>query len=186
MVQRRAASIDIDGRAYRLGQPVRPEQSLWQEEMSNIAEGLHWIAVTLWVGGIWIVGYLVAPVLFHSLSDRALAGSLAAHLFSVLAYLGYGCATYLLLFRLAVYRWSAFGQMFFWLTLLMVLLVAAGHLGVQPVIAGLKQQAAARDVLESVVRNRFAVWHGVASVLHLVVSALGVWLILLQPKALRW
>jgi hypothetical protein len=87
---------------------------------------------------------------------------------------------------LAVFRASAFTQGFFWLTLLMLLLVVAGHLGVQPVLAGLKEQATARDVLQSVVRNRFAVWHGVASVLHLILSALGLWLVLLQPKALRW
>jgi Domain of unknown function (DUF4149) len=186
MAQRRGATIDIDGHRFKLGSPVRPALSLWREEVTALAEGLHWIAVTLWVGGIWIVGYLVAPVLFYSVGDRALAGSLAGHMFSALAWLGYVCAAYLLMFRLAVFRTGALAQGFFWLTLLMLLLVAAGHLGVQPVLAGLKQQAAVHDVVETVVKNRFAVWHGVASVLHLVLSALGVLLVLLQPKALRW
>jgi len=186
MAQRRSATIDIDGHRFKLGQPERPSLPVWREELSALAEGLHWVAVTLWVGGIWIVGYLVAPVLFYTAGDRALAGSLAGHMFSVLAWLGYSCAAYLLIFRLAVFRAGAFTQGFFWLTLLMLLLVVAGHLGVQPVLAGLKEQATARDVLQSVVRNRFAVWHGVASVLHLILSALGLWLVLLQPKALRW
>ena len=32
------------------------------------------ILLTLWVGGLWSVGYLAVPVLFHGLNDRRLAG----------------------------------------------------------------------------------------------------------------
>jgi hypothetical protein len=179
-------TIDIDGRSFRIGRAVRPQVPLWREEMNSIAEGLHWVAVTLWVGGIWVVGYLVAPVLFHSVGDRALAGSIAGHVFAALAWLGYGCAGYLLLYRVILFRLRAFAQGFFWLVLLMVVLVAAGHLGVQPIMDSLKEQATTREFVEGVLRNRFAVWHGVASVLHLIVSALGIMLVLMQPKALRW
>jgi hypothetical protein len=31
-------------------------------------------AISLWVGGLWAVGYLAAPILFFSLDNRMLAG----------------------------------------------------------------------------------------------------------------
>jgi len=36
-------------------------------------------AITLWVGGLWAVGYLAAPMLFYNLSDRMLAGMVAVY-----------------------------------------------------------------------------------------------------------
>ncbi|NOX26610.1 MAG: DUF4149 domain-containing protein, partial [Gammaproteobacteria bacterium] len=39
------------------------------------------ILLTLWVGGTWTVGYIVAPVLFKFLeADRQLAGALAGEM----------------------------------------------------------------------------------------------------------
>ena len=35
--------------------------------------------LTLWVGGLWIIGYLVTPVLFKTLDNRQLAGELAGY-----------------------------------------------------------------------------------------------------------
>ncbi len=48
--------------------------------MKSLAEALCAVALTLWIGGLWVIGYLVAPTLFYTLSDRALAGSLAGKL----------------------------------------------------------------------------------------------------------
>jgi hypothetical protein len=39
--------------------------------------------------------------------------------------------------------------------------------------------------MESVFRDRFAAWHGVASVLYLIVSGLGVLLVWLQGRGPR-
>jgi hypothetical protein len=86
---------------------------------------------------------------------------------------GIGCAAYLIVYRLARHGVQALRQLAFWVTLVMLALVAAGEFGVQPILASLKDQAGAREVMESVLRDRFAAWHGVASVLYLIVSALG-------------
>ena len=141
--------------------------------MRSITEALQSIAVTLWVGGLWAVGLIVAPLLFHSLSDRSQAGMLAGHFFTVLNYIGFGCGAYLLLFRLARFGGQAFGQLFFWTALLMSTLAAAGEFGVQPMMASLKQQALPSEVMNSIFRDRFAAWHGVSSVLYLIECVLG-------------
>jgi uncharacterized membrane protein YhaH (DUF805 family) len=90
-----------------------------------------------------------------------------------------------LIFRLVRFGGHAFRQAFFWVALLMVLLTVTGQFGVQPILAGLKQQALPREVMESVLRDRFATWHGVASVLYVIESALGAVLVWLQQDAPR-
>jgi hypothetical protein len=67
----------------------------------------------------------------------------------------------------------------------MVLLTIAGHFGVQPILAKLKADALPRQVMESALRDRFATWHGVSSVLYLVQSLLGLWLVLWQERGKR-
>jgi hypothetical protein len=64
-------------------------------------------------------------------------------------------------------------------------LTLAGEFGVQPILAGLRNQALPKEVMESVFRDRFAAWHGVVSVLYLIVSGLGVLLVWLQGRGPR-
>jgi hypothetical protein len=153
--------------------------------MTKLADAFHALAVTAWVGALWAIGLLAAPTLFAALPDRAIAGLVAGRMFLYVGVLGLGCGVYLMLFRLVRFGSLAFRQGIFWVVLLMVVLTAVGELAVQPILAGLKDQALPRQVMESVFRDRFAAWHGVASLLYLVECALGVLLVLLQESAAR-
>jgi len=151
--------------------------------MGRFAEALQSIAVTLWVGAMWGIGYIVAPVLFSRLGDRALAGLIAGKLFSLIAWVGIGCAIYLLLFRMLRSGTGVFRQGVFWIALLMLALVCAGEFGIQPVMAALKEEALPKQVMESVLRDRFAAWHGVSSVLYIIQSLLGAALVVLLGRS---
>ena len=153
--------------------------------MTRLTDALHALAVTAWVGALWAVGLLAAPTLFDALPDRSMAGLLAGRMFLYVSVLGLGCGAYLLLFRLARFGGEALRQWIFWVVLLMVLLTALGEFAVQPILEGLKDQALPYQVMESVFRDRFAAWHGVASLLYLIECALGVVLVLLQESAPR-
>jgi hypothetical protein len=153
--------------------------------MARLFAALDHIAVALWAGGLWIVGYLVAPLLFLRAPDRQVAGQLAGHMFAAMAFVGLGCAAYLLVFRLARQGFSAMKQALFWVVVLMAALAVAGHFGVQPILASLKAQALPREVMESVLRDRFATWHGVANILYLIESLLAVALVLLAARSPR-
>jgi hypothetical protein len=147
--------------------------------MRRIADGIQRVSITLWVGGVWAIGYLVAPMLFAALpGDRMLAGALAGKMFGLIAWTGIGCGAYLLAHCLATRGASCLRGSFFWIVAAMLLLILAGHFGVQPVLAQLKSQALPRDVMQSIVRDRFAAWHGVSSILYLIQSALGLVLVL--------
>jgi Domain of unknown function (DUF4149) len=150
--------------------------------VNRIPEDLQALAVTVWVGVLWSVGLMVAPTLFQFVADRVLAGSIAARLFTYTALVGMGCASYLLLFRLARFGSHAFRQAFFWVALAMLALTLVGQFGVRPIVEAVRQQALAAQVVEGVLRDRFATWHGVASVLYVAECVLGLVLTLLHTR----
>lgn len=140
--------------------------------MSRLADYLYAIALTLWVGALCSIGYIAAPTLFVNVADRGFAAWLAAKQFEVVAWLGMVCAVYLLMYLLVSEGVRVFKRLVFWLLFLMFLLTIAGHFGVTPIIEQLRIELA-REVVAEMVRSRFETWHGIASVLWLVQSALG-------------
>lgn len=153
--------------------------------MRRFFEALYLITIALWVGGLWAIGYIAAPVLFASLGDRQLAGVVAGKLFALVGWMGLGCAAYLLVFVLIRSGVGVFKSAIFWLVLLMGLLTAASQFGIQPLMAQLKADALPREVMESVLRDRFTAWHGISSILYLLQSLLGLWLVVLSGRGLK-
>jgi hypothetical protein len=121
---------------------------------------------------------LSAYLLFDALQDKQLAGSLAGKLFTAVSYIGMVSGFYLLIQRLLDYGTGALKQSFFWAVFAMLLLVLAGHFGIQPILAQLKADAMPSDVMHSIFAERFGKWHGIASVAYLVECLLGLVLVL--------
>ena len=145
--------------------------------MRRFWDGLAGTVLVLWIGGMWAIGYVAAPTLFSSLTDKQLAGMLAGNLFELMAWIGIAGGTYLLVHRLAVDGVAALKTLFFWGVALMLLLTLAGHFGIQPIMQSLKDQAMPHAVMQSVFADRFARWHGISSILYLIQSALGLVLV---------
>jgi hypothetical protein len=153
--------------------------------MRKFSEALYLVAITLWVGGLWALGYIAAPVLFASFGDRQLAGVVAGKLFAIIGWVGLGSAAYLIIFLISRQGGRFFKSAVFWLVLFMALMSAASQFGIQPLMAQLKADALPREVMESVLRDRFATWHGVSSILYLLQSLLGLWLVVWSNRGLR-
>ncbi|HJW23297.1 MAG TPA: DUF4149 domain-containing protein [Rhodocyclaceae bacterium] len=153
--------------------------------MRNFTEALYFIALTAWIGGMWVIGYVAAPTLFATLGDRQLAGLVAGKLFAVMGWIGLGCGAYLAGFLLIRLGGGAFRRAAFWLTLVILALTVASQFGIQPLMAQLKAEAWPREVMETVLRDRFAAWHGISSILYLVQSILGLWLVVSASRGLR-
>jgi len=148
--------------------------------VNQVVRPLYALALTFWVGALWTVGGVVAPTLFAALSDRMLAGAIAGRLFSAVAWIGIGSAVYMLLCLFFQHGVSVLKSAVFWLVLTMLLCTLAAQFGIQPLLAQLKNQAFPREVMESVLRQRFSTWHGIASVLYVIQSALGGVLVVLE------
>lgn len=132
------------------------------------------ILLTLWVGGMWTAGYLVAPILFNTL-EREMAGNIAGRVFGVTSYIGLVCGGLLLLAALYQSGRHWLRQWRIWVILIMLALTAVGQFGLQPQMAALKSQGIAAG---SVTAIQFGRLHGIASSLFLVTSLLGLALVI--------
>lgn len=114
-----------------------------------------------------MAGFIVAPLLFTELDDRALAGSLAGSLFTITSYLGLCCGGVLLLFNGLGHRainWRAV------VIIGMLLLVVIGQFVITPMVVELRVQGLTDT-------PRFGQLHGMASVLFISTSLLGLMLV---------
>lgn len=149
-------------------------------QMNFLSGTLSSIVITLWVGSLWAIGGIAATTLFANLGDKQLAGFLAGKMFTVTAYVGLGSGVYLMIARLSQDGLNAFKQWFLWIVLAMLVLTLIGHFGVQPIIQKLKMDGGAASVMHSVAADRFARWHGIASILYVMQSLLGLTLVIKQ------
>lgn len=135
--------------------------------------------LTLWVGGMWAIGYLAVPILFTTLDERMLAGMLAGRMFTAMSYIGLASGAVLLLLALKRAAASPWSQWRVRLLLLMLVLIAVGEFVLQPMMAELKAQGLVEG---SDAAARFGLLHGIASILYLVNSLSGLALVVVYAR----
>jgi hypothetical protein len=151
------------------------------------------LVATLWAGSLWAVGYLAAPTLFATLSDRVLAGTIAGNLFTNQAWLSIACALVMLVLLWATQ--TSTGGIFagpaanmaaksrrtlLIIVLAMLACTLVSHFGLQPMMAALRAAAGPGGVMEEAAKNKFGVLHGISSVIYLIQSLLAAWLVVKQ------
>lgn len=133
------------------------------------------VLLTLWVGAIWTVGYVVAPVLFTTLQSKAIAGTIAGRLFSMVGLAGLVVAL-LLLAAQALRTPNAWRTWRFWSLATMWIVTAVGQWLILPRMDALKQLGGGLPP-GGAVAARFAVLHVWSTVLFIVNSVLGLALV---------
>lgn len=146
--------------------------------MKNLSQHLSSILITAWVGGLWAVGYLAVPVLFYAQPDKQLAGMLAGQMFTSISYVGMVCGVYLLIKHFNISGRASFRQSLFWVIATMLLITLVLQLGIQPFMADLKTQALPLEVMHSPLAGQFKMLHGASSILYMIQSLLGVFLVI--------
>jgi len=138
--------------------------------MHTIFPILERVLLTLWIGGLWVVGFAVTPTLFAELPDTATAGSVAGSLFTVMSRIGLLCAGMLLI---AGWLQGACHARRWQLLLIgtMMVLVVLGEYVLAPMISELR-------VTGQVASARFGQLHGLASGVYLVNCVLGLVLLI--------
>jgi hypothetical protein len=139
---------------------------------------LRSLLITFWVGSLWTVGYVVAPLLFATLTDRAQAGTLAGLFFKAEAWISLICGA-LLLAIIWTQREHPTRIMQIKLVICMILCTVIGYFGLQPYMAELRAIAAqSGGIMDDAIRSRFGMLHGAASAIYLIQSLIAVALIL--------
>ncbi|WP_176460836.1 DUF4149 domain-containing protein [Janthinobacterium sp. PC23-8] len=134
---------------------------------------LRILVATLWAGSLWTIGFVVAPTLFATLSDRVLAGNIAGSLFRVEAWLSIACALVLL----ALLQWAPGTldlrrrRLLAALVLSMLVCALVSHFGITPLMSEIKAQAPS-GIMDDAMRSRFGMLHGMSSLVFAVQSLL--------------
>ncbi len=142
--------------------------------MKQISHHLATLAITAWVGSLWAISYIAAPVLFYAQPDRLLAGRLAGHMFSIIHEIGLVCGAYLLTYFFWRFKGTVLRQPMFWASTLMLSITLIMLFYIEPTMNGMKAQAA--DVMHSAYAGRFRMMHGISQMLALVESIAGAYL----------
>ncbi len=150
--------------------------------MKNLPHYLAILLTTTWVGGLWAIGYLAAPVLFAAQPDKQLAGLLAGQMFAWMSYIGMVCASYLLWYRLSMFDRSTERFKIVGILVGMLIITLILQYGFQPIMAQLKMQALPLDVMQSTLAGKFKTMHGISQIFYLIQSVLGVVLVIKSKK----
>ncbi|MES2324659.1 MAG: DUF4149 domain-containing protein [Pseudomonadota bacterium] len=128
------------------------------------------LLVALWAGSLLAVGYLVAPTLFATLPDKALAGTLAGAMLRSEAWLSAGMGV-LLMGVLAVSQDldAKTKRTLRIIVLGMLACVLVNYAGLWPLMA---EARAAGD------RSRFGMLHGLSMVVYLTQSVMSLYLVI--------
>jgi hypothetical protein len=138
-----------------------------------LGSGTRRLVATLWAGSLWAIGYVAAPTLFSSV-DSLLAGELVGNLLRSEAWLSMACAlAMLVLLRLGRDMELARRWLLFKLVLGMLACTLVIYVGLQPVMAQMREAAGAAGIRNSPMWTRFAILHGVSQLVYLVESVLG-------------
>ena len=146
--------------------------------LSRMVPSLRLLLAALWAGSVWAVSYLAAPSAFAVL-DSTQAGSVVGVMLTREAWLAIALAVLLwpLVARYADLdakrrRWLN------WIVFGMLACSLAVYLGLQPLMAAIRESAGPAGVSASPQWGTFMALHGVSQLLYLIESVLGAVLVL--------
>jgi hypothetical protein len=144
------------------------------------AQRLFILIAGLWVGSLLAVGYLVAPAIFSTMTDRQAAGMVAGSIFKLEAYLSLiVCIGLMVLANLLVNRGLNQFRFIRWLLLAMLLCSIAAAFIFIPWMNALRDEALLQGmpVMLSPSATLFGRLHGASSILFMLQSFLGIYLV---------
>jgi len=144
-----------------------------------VAQRLFIVIAGLWVGSLLTVGYLVAPAIFSTMTDRQAAGMVAGSIFKLEAYLSLiVCIGLMVLANLLVNRGLNQFKIIRWILLAMLLCAISASFILIPWMNTLRDDALLQGmpVMLSPSATLFGRLHGVSSILFMLQSLLGIFL----------
>ena len=145
----------------------------------SVAQRLFILVVGLWVGSLLTSGYVVAPTIFNTMTDRQAAGMVAGSIFKVEALIStLVCISLMVLANLLVNRGLTQYRVIRWILLGMLLCSLAASFIFIPWMNTLRDEALLQGmpVMLSPSASIFSKLHGVSSVVFLIQSVLGLYL----------
>lgn len=134
------------------------------------------ILLTLWVGGVWAIGYIAVPILFAVLDDRLLAGELAGPMFSAINFIGLVCGALLIISIFYNEGVQCLRSWRYGVVTMMLVLIIISQFVLHPIMVEIKAQGLLTE--GSDLAKQFGRLHGISSLLFMVTSLLGLILVI--------
>ncbi len=132
------------------------------------------IAMTFWLGGTWMSGIVVFPLLFKTL-DQITASSIVSQLLNLQAYIGIICLLIATIEIIINHKLSLYKIRKFWYIICMFVILFINYFAIFPVIYNLKQQITKiTNKLITAPSNIFDFWHSLSALLFVCICILGV------------
>jgi len=144
--------------------------------MHTTAQRVFVFILTLWVGSIITVGYIVTPALFATLSDPQVAGMVAGALFRIEGIISMVLSVSLIVFaNLLVKRGCGRYKNIRWYLLVMLICASISAFIFEPMMDSLREEALSQGfpVMMSPLAGAFSRLHTYASTLYLLQSLIG-------------
>jgi hypothetical protein len=150
--------------------------------LSAILEAVERVLLTLWVGGLWTTGLVIAPVLFRNY-ERMVAGEIAGRLFGAVSWLGLLGGAMLLALAVTRVRQQLWRDWRVVVLMVMLVVTVTGEFGLAARMRELKELMVLPPVAPAVT-SEFGRLHGIASLLFLANCALGLVLVIfgIRPR----
>ena len=152
------------------------------------AQRLFIVIAGLWAGSILTVGYLVAPTIFGTLTDRQVAGMVAGSVFKAEAYLStIICIALMVLANLLVTRGQTQYKAIRLILLALLVCSIAASFVLIPWMNTIRDEALLQGmpVMLSPSADLFRALHGASSAVFMIQSALGIYLVWRLTKLVK-
>lgn len=131
------------------------------------------IVLSLWVGGMWAIGFIAVVTLFKYSADKKLAGELAGHMFTAINMVGIFSILILLLMQLLQYGAKFLKQWRVWILLASLILISSTQFGLRPNMESLKSARDLGQISQTDFKKQFGSYHKISSSLYTVSCLLG-------------
>jgi len=132
------------------------------------------LLLTLWVGGMWAIGYMAVPTLFVILDDRQVAGMLAGQMFKIIYIVGFVASLILLLSLFFKQGVAVVKHWRTWVLGLAFILIALGLFVLQPAMKEVKSQGFTAGSEQAATFDKL---HKASSTMYTVTSLCGLILV---------
>ena len=131
------------------------------------------IAMTFWLGGTWMAGMVIFPILFRTL-DQITASEIVGQILNMQAYIGIICLIIALIEVIVNHKLSLFATKRFWYIVSMFSILIINYFAIFPIISNLREKlSVVAHRFIALQNNTFDFWHSFSAILFILTCILG-------------
>jgi hypothetical protein len=164
--------VQVRKKTSKVAAKTATKSSVQKREIISIHQ-FSKIAMTFWLGGTWMAGIVIFPVLFKTL-DQITASELVSQILNIQSYIGIICLIIAFIEVIVNHRLALLATKRFWYILCMFSILVVEYFAIFPMIYALREKISLfAQQLVSLQNNAFDFWHSFSAILFILTCFLG-------------